>query len=519
MSTQEEPSLSQLPEEIRHDKALAHKFRIDAILGAGGMAMVVAAHHLELDQRVALKFLLPEATRSNAAVARFRKEARAAAMIKNEHVVRILDVCVTVAGVPYIVMEYLEGRDLEQVLQDATGGRLPVPDAVDFVLQASEALAEGHRLGIVHRDLKPANLFCVDREDGQPMIKVLDFGISKVSPKIGEVESTDRWEILGSPRYMSPEQIDSARDVDRRSDIWSLGVVLYQSIAGRVPFGGEIVPDLWRKIHGETPRRLSDLRSCVPEVLDRVVMRCLEKEPSRRYSDLSEFAVALSAIAPERSQRSIANILRSTANTSTPAPCSLPVATTDKTLAARYLPRESGRWYRGGMVVALGTGLLTLLALSVLRMLLWPVGDSPGGAGRGSRTTPLGSLLVPTPEPIDDPELVATGSVDRLQQASVPSVIPVATSAAPRSSAPTGLSMPRRSRRTSTAPAPNPTETPNPPLGDAEPPPAFERTTLKARAAPEPAAASATSGAPPSAVVPSTIPWVIPPVQTRRKHQ
>src|SRR4051812_29611172 len=209
---------------VREGDVLAGKYRVDKILGAGGMGVVVAAHHVQLDERVAIKFLLPEALGNAEAVARFAREARAAVKIKSEHVARVIDVGTLETGAPYMVMEYLEGGDLSQVL--ASRGPLPVEEAVEYVLQACEAIAHAHALGIVHRDLKPANLFLIRRPDGTNAIKVLDFGISKVMP--GKSASSDNAmtrtrTVMGSPLYMSPEQMASTRDVDGRTDLWALG--------------------------------------------------------------------------------------------------------------------------------------------------------------------------------------------------------------------------------------------------------------------------------------------------------
>ncbi len=165
-----------MSEEVREGDVLAGKFRIERVLGQGGMGVVVAATHIQLDERVALKFLLPEALINSDAVARFAREARAAVKIKSEHVARVSDVGTLESGSPYMVMEYLHGQDLADWVRDR--GAMPISDAVEFVLQACEALAEAHALGIVHRDLKPANLFVTLRADGTPCVKVLDFGIS-----------------------------------------------------------------------------------------------------------------------------------------------------------------------------------------------------------------------------------------------------------------------------------------------------------------------------------------------------
>src|ERR1700722_2251218 len=196
---------------VEPGEGLAGKYRIERVLGAGGMGGVVAAHHIQLDQRVALKFLVPEALLNPESVARFAREARAAVKIKSEHVARVTDVGQLESGAPYMVMEYLDGSDLSTWLQER--GRLPVDQAVDFILQACEALADAHALGIVHRDLKPANLFCIRRSDGQPSIKVLDFGISKVTDASGSASAsvTRTAALMGSPLYMSPEQMLSSK--------------------------------------------------------------------------------------------------------------------------------------------------------------------------------------------------------------------------------------------------------------------------------------------------------------------
>jgi eukaryotic-like serine/threonine-protein kinase len=300
--------MDRLLDEVWSDAGLNGKYVFEQRIASSAMAVVVIARHLELDERVAIKFLSPDALRSSTAVTRFRREAKAAAKIKSQHVVRVIDVANTATGVPYIVMEYLEGKDLERLLSEFLDRQAPVADAVDFVLQASEAVAEGHSLGIVHRDLKPANLFCVDRGDGYPMIKVLDFGISKFTKRLGEGDRTDRHEILGSPRYMSPEQIESPSNVDHRSDIWSLGVILYEAIAGHPPFDDDLILGLWRKIRDDPALSLVTLRQDCPAELWEVVSKCLQKTPEKRFADLGEFAKALVPFAPERSRACIARI-------------------------------------------------------------------------------------------------------------------------------------------------------------------------------------------------------------------
>jgi eukaryotic-like serine/threonine-protein kinase len=349
--------MNRIPGDAWSDPELDRKYQYERHLASSAMAVVVVARHLQLDDLVAIKFLSPEALRSSAAVNRFRREAKAAARIKNQHVVRIIDVAETVTGIPYIVMEYLDGKDLECLLAQCPMRQAAIPDAIDYVLQASEAVIEGHRLGIVHRDLKPANLLCVDRGDGYPLVKVLDFGISKFIATQGEVEGTDRYEILGSPSYMSPEQIDSTCSVDHRTDIWSLGVILYQAISGQLPFTGDLVPDLWRKIRHDSPTPLFALRPDCSTELWKIVARCLEKEPERRFAHLAELALALAPMAPNRSSGSIDRI-RWTAD-SAHQPASRPSCFStchDRTVTNST--RGSHRWLlAGGLASTLGVGL------------------------------------------------------------------------------------------------------------------------------------------------------------------
>jgi serine/threonine-protein kinase len=284
----------------REGELIAGKYLVERLLGEGGMGVVLAARHVQLEERVAIKFLRPEMMARPQAAVRFLREAKAAVRIKSEHVVRVFDVGTVDDGAPYIVMEHLEGCDLAAWL--AQRGRLAVEEAVDFVLQACEALSEAHARGIVHRDLKPSNLFCVRRPDGGTCIKVLDFGISKITTPAREgaavLEATGEAAVLGSPFYMSPEQMQRAPDIDARADIWALGVVLYQLVTGYQPFGGATVPEVCMKIAGGLPDSLLALRPDAPPRLDAVVRRCLEKDRTRRYASVSDLALALADLSP-----------------------------------------------------------------------------------------------------------------------------------------------------------------------------------------------------------------------------
>jgi serine/threonine-protein kinase len=293
---------------VQPGEILAGKYRVERVLGQGGMGIVVAAHHIHLDEKVALKFLLPDALRSPEAVGRFLREARAAVRIKCEHVARVSDVGTLPSGAPYMVMEYLEGGDLAAWLEQR--GPLPIEQAVEFVLQACVAVADAHALGIVHRDLKPANLFCVRRSDGQLSIKVLDFGISKVTEPAGAAPMalTKTTALMGSPLYMSPEQMRSSRDVDARADIWSLGVILYELVTGRATFLADTVTELAIRVASEPPPPMRPLRPEVSPALEAVIFKCLEKDRERRYRNVGELATALLPMAPKRAKASVDRI-------------------------------------------------------------------------------------------------------------------------------------------------------------------------------------------------------------------
>jgi serine/threonine protein kinase len=301
---------------VKEGDVIAGKYRVDKVLGAGGMGVVVAGRHVQLDTRVAIKLLLPELLSNQEAVGRFAREARAAVRITSEHVARVLDVGTLESGAPYMVMEYLDGGDLAGWLRSR--GPLPVEQAVDFVLQACVAVADAHALGIVHRDLKPANLFCVRRSDGQLTIKVIDFGISKVTDFVtlsgsgsgsGTAMSVTRTvAVMGSPLYMSPEQMQSPRDVDALTDIWALGVVLFELLTGKVPFSGETFGEIAVKVATQAAPPMRALRADMPPGLEGVIRRCLQADRTRRHRNVAELALALMPFAPDRARASVDRI-------------------------------------------------------------------------------------------------------------------------------------------------------------------------------------------------------------------
>ncbi len=289
---------------------IAGKYRVERLLRTTEMSLVVVAQHLRLDERVVVKMLPPHLTLTGEILERFLREARAASRLSTEHVARVIDVDTSEGGVPFMVMEYLKGRDLDEVV--VAEGPLGITRAVDAILQACEAIAEAHTLGIIHRDLKPANLFLTQRSDGTPLVKVLDFGISLMKPQVGETgrRITATQTIMGTPCYMSPEQLQSTRNVDERTDIWSLGVMLHELLTGSSPFDAGTMPQVCANVLKEAPKPLREIRSDVPAGLEKVVLRCLEKDRARRYLTIADLAVALTPFGTKDAVRSKELILR-----------------------------------------------------------------------------------------------------------------------------------------------------------------------------------------------------------------
>jgi serine/threonine-protein kinase len=288
---------------------LAGKYVVEHVIGSGGMGCVVAARHRDLGQAVAMKFLRADVLGEKAAVERFLREARAVVSIKSEHVAKVSDVGKLENGAPYMVMEHLVGKDLAAVL--AGGGKIAMADAIDYVVQAAEAIAEAHSHGVVHRDLKPANLFLARRADGSALIKVLDFGIAKALAKNPADHSlTATGSALGTPMYMSPEQVRDAKTVDPRTDIWGLGTTLYELLAGEPPFEADTLPALCAAIVSDPPPPLRQMRPEVPAALEAIVNRCLEKLPANRYQTVAELARDIAPYAPLRCEMLLERIVR-----------------------------------------------------------------------------------------------------------------------------------------------------------------------------------------------------------------
>ena len=324
-----------VPPHVRLAKGtvLDRRFVVERVLGQGGMGIVIAARHQTLRKTVAIKMMRPEYSGTPELAQRFLREARAAARLRSEHMIRVTDVNVFASGVPYFIMEYSPGIDLAKHLE--LHGPLPVSLVVELLLQTLEALAEAHRAGIVHRDLKPANLLLTTREDDSPSIKVLDFGISKCGEaSVGGGKLTALGSMLGSPTYMAPEQIRDASAVDARADIWSIGVVGYELLTGKQPFVGRTPQAVIAAVCSEEPKPLP---ASVPPLLAEALAKCLARRADDRFQNVAELALALAPLSDDLGPRlSIERILRR--RSSPPPP---PVESGKRTSSTRGTARAS----------------------------------------------------------------------------------------------------------------------------------------------------------------------------------
>lgn len=406
---------------------VAGKYQLVRVLGEGGMGVVYEAEHVRLKQRVALKMLLPELLRVDDLVRRFEREARASSQLRSRHTARVMDVDHTPDGVPYMVMEFLEGRDLDAELQARHA--LPLDEAVDYVLQASGAMDEAHGLGIVHRDLKPSNIFLAREHDGRCVAKILDFGISKVSNE-GDAKLTSAEAVMGTAMYMAPEQVRSARNVDARADIWSLGVILYELLAGRAPFVGTPT-QVVAAIVTEDPAPLQELVQ-VPPALAAVVARCLTRDPARRFQSVRELMASLLPFAHTDSQGAVTaretlrtqirvNVTASSADPSSPATVA---DANGKTVPGWTQPGVDPSSSRASMVGFVSVGVALLLGAFIAWRLVGstPAEGTPVGVASAAQPTASSSSSVSS--------AVTAGSAT----APPPSVLPSAPSV--RSAAP-----------------------------------------------------------------------------------
>jgi eukaryotic-like serine/threonine-protein kinase len=398
---------------------LVEKYVIQRRLGSGGMGVVLEAWHSELEKPVAIK-LLKELKEEH--VARFFSEARVAASLESEHVARVLDVGTAPDGRPFIVLEYLDGSNLAEVLYQRA--RLSAEVAVDYVLQACDAIAEAHLRGVVHRDLKPANLFLARRRDGGKLVKVLDFGISKAQKMDRAVTATGS--LLGTPLYMSPEQVQDPRSADTRSDIWALGVILHELLTGELPFEGESLPALGAAIVAGPPRSIRDsIPDAVPD-LEAVILRCLAKDPSRRYQSVAELARALQPFAPAHARHFVERInalvaggaqpqlsadtrssrsepAKATAETVAASAVSAPVVGKSETLSATTSARSAGWKAPAWAVVVTGIGVAAVVVVLLAKHSAPPAAALEAKPAASSAPAPVVEARTAPPEPVVEP--------------------------------------------------------------------------------------------------------------------
>jgi serine/threonine-protein kinase len=423
-------------EGIAPGHVIADKYRLDRIIGTGGMAVVIEAWHRDLQERVAIKLLHRELAADREALARFEREGRAVFPMTSRHVARVLDVGKLPHGVPYIVMELLEGRDLARLVAE---GPCAVDTAVDVALEACDALHAAHALGIVHRDLKPENIFLARCPNGVESVKVLDFGVSKIPTRFSRRKRklTGAATAMGTPRYMAPELWVSARDATPAADVWALGVVLYELLAGRAPFDEADVGKLCTMILRGDPPALRGVRPEVPVALEAVIARALAKEPADRHASVADLAAALVTFASPRGRGAAASIAGAVLRrASDPGPND---HSTDGWQSGK---REGVR----GSRLAVGVAAAVLGVVAIALAVPW----------RGTAPAPVAGA------PAEEPK---TAPVE-----AAPTAVPVATASATPSPSATVSSRPsaapRRSRRPATTrptaePAP-----PEPPVGE-----------------------------------------------------
>ncbi len=427
---------------------LGGKYRVVRVIGQGGMGTVVLAKHMELGQRFAIKVLSGDLAKDGESVARFLREARACVKLQSDHVVRVSDIGSFEGIGPYIVMEYLKGADLGHIL--AAQGPLAPTLAVDYVLEALDAIAEAHSLGIVHRDLKPSNLFLAERADGRRIVKVLDFGISKMDPLLEARKPhhklTATRTVLGSPSYMSPEQLKSSRDVDARADIWSLGVVLYELISGTTPFEAETAGGIFTKVVSEDPRPLGDGHGEAPG-LEQIIRRCLRRKVEERFATVGELALALRPYASVDGVRSLErrNVLATsgawlgtpsdhepgelTPTAAAPAPSAVTVGSVTVPTPPPAWAGASDAKRRWALGLGVGGLVLAIAGTTMVLYLRQAPSDAPSAAAPTSADPPPVALgATPSAEPLPP------AAPDRLDAT-------LATAPAPPSTGPAGPSV------------------------------------------------------------------------------
>ncbi len=457
---------------VAEGDVLAGKYRVEKVLGQGAMGVVVAAQHVHLQQRVAIKFLTGRATKE--LVGRFQREAQAASRLRNEHIARVIDFGELDSGLPYLVMEYLSGRDLQQVLK--AEGPLPIHEAIGYILQVCEAMAEAHAAGIIHRDLKPSNLFLTTASDGSRMVKVLDFGIAKATGDPGESDGgmslTKTEAVLGSPLYMSLEQVRSSRDVDARADIYAIGAILYQLLTGRVPYEAQTFPELILKLGTEEPPPPSAVRADIPAPLEQTILRCLERDRTRRFPNLGELAAALAPFAldehigsAERALRTVDKAAGPGSTTLSPAAIRATRSSLTGTRTASSMSATTSGEPRTGRLKTLGLAALALVLGMVSVLVVVVLIARPGGGAQGAADSATPTPIAPpqTAQPAITPVIVPAPYTPTASATAQATAQPSATPAAPPSAPPKAEPRPsvtvKAPAAATPAPAPTPTVT------------------------------------------------------------
>jgi len=387
------PSPNQRPDDLLHlpGTLVAGKYQVERLIGRGGMGAVFAATNTAIGKRVALKFLNREAAKDPAATVRFQREAQAAGMIESEHIVHVFDAGTSADGLPFLVMELLAGEDLRARLKRE--GTLALPEAIRIAREVLYALVRAHRAGIVHRDLKPDNVFLCGRDDGSFQVKIVDFGISKLTHAGASERLTYRGTVLGSAHYLSPEQAHGSEHVDHRADLWGVGVLLFEMLAGRPPHVAPGPEAVLVAICTEDAPDLRTFRADAPESVAAAVARALSREPALRFASAEDFLDALAE-------------------------------TTDR--AGRPAPRRRTTLVLGVLATLLGF-LLTAIVLA-RRVRVPPAPDAPP-APSAELATADREATAPTAPP---PKVVPAGAVPELASASSPAPAPAKVSSTPR---------------------------------------------------------------------------------------
>ncbi len=444
---------------------VAGKFRLERVLGEGGMGVVYAAVHLDLLKHVAVKIIRDELASRADVVGRMLNEARTAARLRSEHVASVLDVGQTETGAPFIVMEYLDGCDFASHL--ASVGRLAPETAVLYLLQACEAVAEAHAEGIVHCDIKPENLFLSSRTDGEPIVKVLDFGIARNLSARARALPDDASGAIGSPNYMAPEAIRVDPNVGPAADIWSLGAVLYELVTGRAPFDADTVEEIFERAMKHTPARLSTHVPAIPQGLEAVVLRCLEKKESDRFETVAELATARAPFGAPGSAELAARVTRiGTAGVVASTPLRSVQGNSSRPRPRRPATVSAVRWRtKRPLLVALAVGATVLTAFTWESALGWI------RAGSASDAVPS---RVANAAP-------ATAAVAATAVATTTAAPPAIAQQAPSSQA-----APRPSEERPTAKRPTRRRSAAPAKAEPQPTPAATATEAEAQPIPEP---------------------------------